>query len=89
VDSRDCVDGMVTMLNVASWIDSPLGPRVFFSKESFRAGAGTGQPPSHWVSGLKRLEREADCAPLSNPGLRMSGAISPVPYTHFKEANQS
>jgi hypothetical protein len=54
---------------VASWIDSPLGARVFFPKESVRAGAGAAQSPFHWVSGLKRLERETDCAPLSNAGV--------------------
>jgi len=69
VDIRDCVDGIVTRLNVASWIDSHLRARVFFSKESVRAGPGATQPPFYWVSGLKWLEREADCTPLSNAGV--------------------
>jgi hypothetical protein len=64
---------------VASWIYSPLGATAFSSQENVEAGTGAAQTPFQWVSGLKRLEREADCASFSNARVKNEWSYTSSP----------
>jgi hypothetical protein len=53
----------------------------FLCSTAFRPTLGPTQPPTQWVTGIKRQGREADNSPSSSAEVKKGGAIPLFPPT--------